>query len=69
MDTRHYVCSKCGCRHFETDEFRATGGMVAKMFDIQNKRFLTVSCADCGYTEIYKTQTSTGENVLDWLMG
>lgn len=39
------------------------------MFDIQNKKFVTISCAQCGYTELYKAQTSTGMNILDFLMG
>lgn len=69
MDTRQYVCPKCGCQHYETDEFAASGTSFAKYFDIQNKKFTTVSCADCGYTELYRAHTSTGENVLDWLLG
>ena len=32
-----YVCPKCGCTQFENDQFQATGGNFAKIFDIQNK--------------------------------
>lgn len=64
---KQFVCIKCGCRQYETDQFQATGGNFAKFFDIQNKKFLTVSCVDCGYTEIYRAQTSSGMNVLDFL--
>ncbi|MCE2502302.1 MAG: hypothetical protein J4G13_15825, partial [Dehalococcoidia bacterium] len=46
-----YVCAKCQHTEFETDEFRATGGNFAKLFDVQNKKFTTVSCKQCGYTE------------------
>ena len=38
-----YTCPKCNGRAFETSEFRATGGMLTKLFDIQTKRFTTVS--------------------------
>ena len=69
MDQIQYVCPKCGCRHYDHDQFQATGGNFAKLFDIQNKRFITVSCTNCGYTEIYRNQTSTGWNVLDFLIG
>ncbi len=69
MDNRQYVCPKCGCRRYETDSFAASGTSFAKYFDVQNKKFLTVSCTDCGYTEIYREQTSTGENILDYLFG
>lgn len=66
---QQYVCAKCGCTAFDTDQFQATGGGFAKVFDIQNKRFITVSCRNCGYTELYRAQTSTGMNVLDFLVG
>ena len=64
-----YVCAKCGGHDYETDEFRATGGNLAKIFDVQNKKFMTVSCQDCGYTELYKGDTSTLGNVLDLFTG
>ena len=64
-----YVCAKCGSHDYETDEFRATGGNLAKIFDVQNKKFMTVSCQDCGYTELYKGDTSTLGNVLDLFTG
>ncbi len=63
-----YVCPKCGCTHYETDQFQATGGNFAKIFDIQNKKFVTISCGNCGFTELYKAQTGTGWNVLDFLL-
>lgn len=64
-----YVCAKCGNNIFENDQFQATGGTFAKMFDVQNKKFITVSCTKCGYTELYKATTSDGGNVLDFLFG
>jgi len=64
-----YTCPKCGHREFETDEFRATGGIFAKIFDVQNKRFTTVSCTQCKFTEIYKTTSSTLGNVFDFFTG
>lgn len=66
---QQYVCAKCGCTSFDSDQFQATGGGFAKVFDIQNKRFITISCRDCGYTELYRAQTGTGMNVLDFLIG
>lgn len=69
MEKQQYVCPKCGCRSFDTDQFRATGGALAQMFDVQNKRFITVSCHDCGYTELYREQSGAGVNVLDFLLG
>ena len=61
-----YVCPKCGGTNYETDEMRATGGKFAKIFDIQNKKFTTVTCSNCKYTEFYKGTTSGIGNVLDF---
>ncbi len=64
-----YSCPKCGNASFENDQFQATGGNFAKVFDIQNKKFITISCTSCGYTELYKAKTSKGSNILDFLVG
>ena len=69
MEKVQYRCAKCGCTSFESDQFQATGGNFAKLFDIQNKKFIAISCTRCGYTELYKGQTSTGWNVLDFFFG
>jgi Predicted nucleic-acid-binding protein containing a Zn-ribbon domain len=68
MDNRNnYVCPKCGCTECETDQLQATGGNFSKLFDVQNKKFFTVTCRRCGYTELYKGKTSTFMNVVDFL--
>ena len=69
MEQKQYVCPKCGGMHNEHDQFQATGGNFAKIFDVQNKKFITISCTQCGYTELYKVDTSDGWNILDFLMG
>ena len=51
-----YQCPKCGNTAYQADQF-------------QNKKFITISCTRCGYTELYRAQTSTGWNVLDFLVG
>ena len=65
MEKQQYVCEKCGNMHYVSDQFQATGGNFAKIFDVQNKKFITISCTQCGYTELYRSQTSGGMNVLD----
>ncbi|MCH3973127.1 MAG: zinc ribbon domain-containing protein [Oscillospiraceae bacterium] len=69
MQQRQYICPKCGCTRYESDQFQATGGNFAKLFDVQNKRFITITCAQCGYTELYRAETSMGMNILDLLIG
>ncbi len=58
MENMQYVCPKCGCKSYVDDQFQATGGNFAKVFDIQNKKFITISCADCGIYGIIP-----GENI------
>jgi predicted nucleic-acid-binding Zn-ribbon protein len=60
-----YTCPKCGNSQYETDEFRATGGMLSKLFDVQSKKFTTISCTQCRYTELYKADSSTLGNIFD----
>ena len=64
-----WTCLKCGHHEYEADQFQATGGGFAKVFDVQNKRFTTVSCTKCGYTELYRGTTGELENVFDFLFG
>ena len=69
MEQQMYQCPKCGCTTYETDQFQATGGNLTKLFDVQNKKFITISCTRCGFTELYRSDTGTGWNVLDFLAG
>lgn len=69
MEKVQYVCEKCGCRSFVRDQFQATGGTFSKLFDIQNKKFYTVSCTNCGFTELYRAENDSGLDILDFLIG
>ena len=69
MNHRNWRCAKCDHKEYATDEFRATGGVLAKIFDVQNKRFTTVICERCSYTEIYRTTGSKLGDVFDFFTG
>ena len=60
-------CPKCGGTATETDEIATSGTGLTKLFDVQNRKFVVVSCAECGYSELYKGQ-STG-NAIDFFVG
>jgi predicted nucleic-acid-binding Zn-ribbon protein len=60
-------CPKCGREETETDEIATSGTGLTKLFDVQNRKFVVVSCANCGYSELYKGQ-STG-NAIDFFIG
>lgn len=64
-----WICPKCNNMHYETDQFQATGGGFAKMFDVQNKRFTTLTCTRCKYTELYKADSDELGNILDFFIG
>ena len=64
----NFSCSKCHNTQYETEEIRTTG-KYSRFFDMQNKKFTAVSCTQCGYTEIFKGDTSKLGNFLDLLAG
>jgi len=69
MQQLNYTCPKCKNTQCDVDEMRATGGFLTKIFDIQSKRFTTVTCTKCSYTEIYRTKSSMIGNVFDFFTG
>jgi len=65
MQTINYKCPKCLNTEYETGEMRAAGGFWSKILDVQSRRFATITCARCRYTEMYQTDTSMLGNVFD----
>ncbi len=64
-----YTCPKCGNKQYEIGAIRVTGSCLAKLFDVQNKKFSSVTCSRCTYTEFYKANSSTLANVFDLFVG
>lgn len=48
-----YQCPKCGHSSYLCDQFHASGSSLSAFLDIPNRRFITISCAACGYTELF----------------
>lgn len=69
MTHKNYECPKCDNKEFEVGEFRATSGTFARLFDVQNAKFTTVTCTRCHYTDIYRTPKSTLSDVMDFMVG
>ena len=44
-----------------------TGSGFSKFLNVQNRKFLAVTCSNCKYTEFYKGQMKGWENVIDFL--
>ncbi len=45
-----------------------TGGLLTKLLDIQNRKFSTVTCAQCRVTEFYAADSSALGNIFDFIM-
>lgn len=69
ITAKPWRCMKCESEQYESGEMRVSGGFWSRMFDVQNKKFSTISCMACGHTEIYKRTSSTAGNILDFLTG
>jgi len=70
MNQKSYTCLKCGNRQADIDNIRTTGAGFTKFFNIQNRKFLAVSCSKCGFTEFYRQgKTGGASNVLDFITG
>ena len=66
QQTLNYRCPKCSNTTYNTGQMRATGGFWTKIFDIQSEHFTTVTCQRCYYTEFFRTDSNTLENVFDF---
>jgi hypothetical protein len=60
-------CPKCGHTGTEIDDIATSGTGLSKMFDIQNRTFTVVTCTNCGYSELYRGQSSG--DLVDLFLG
>jgi len=65
MEHPNYQCPKCYNHQYDVGEFRAAGGFWSKIFDVQGKKYTTVTCTNCKYTEIYLAKSSKLGNIFD----
>ena len=57
---------KCNEKNYEMGEIRVVGGFWSKIFNVQSKKYSSVSCEQCSYPEFYKSQSSsTMANIFD----
>ena len=62
-------CPKCGHDDATVGSISTNGGGLSKMFDIQTNNFRTVTCTNCGYTELYADTGSAGSDIVDVFLG
>ena len=66
---REFTCVKCNTTEFKSGEIRTTGSGISRFFNLQNQKFLTASCTNCGYTELFRVDGSGVGNLFDILSG
>ena len=64
-----YVCPKCGSKTCTADEIRTASNYLTKIFNIQNRRFTSITCTECTFTEFYSIPSKRIGDVLDFLIG
>ncbi len=62
-----WTCPKCESTEYSEDTVTMTGKTWSRFMNIQNRKFLAVTCAKCSYTEFYKGVSKGWESVIDFL--
>ena len=67
-DQLKYICIKCENKTYEQGKISTTGSGLSKFLNMQSNNFSTISCTECGYTEIFKVKRSgVLSNIFDVL--
>ena len=62
-----WTCPKCESTEYSEDTVTMTGKTWSRFMNIQNRKFLAVTCSKCNYTEFYKGVSQGWESVIDFL--
>ncbi|MFP6679474.1 MAG: zinc ribbon domain-containing protein [Dehalococcoidia bacterium] len=66
MALREYSCDKCNSTTYQSGELRTTGSGLSRFLNLQNQKYVTVACTECGFTELYRQGGGgLGGNILD----
>ena len=60
-----YQCIRCKHNSCELGELYAAGGFWSKIFDVEGRKFSTVTCDRCKHTELFKADKNTLANIFD----
>lgn len=59
---QEFVCARCGHQGAEVERLAMSGTGLSRLLEIQPYRYAFVSCANCGYTEVYNLRTLEGKD-------
>jgi hypothetical protein len=60
-----FSCGKCGNTEYKSGQIRTTGSGLSRFLNVQNQKFETFSCTECGYTELFRADGSGIGNFFD----
>lgn len=61
---QEFVCARCEHQGAQVERLAMTGTGLSRLLEIQHHRYAFVSCANCGYTEVYNLKTLEGKDNL-----
>jgi uncharacterized protein len=61
---RAFVCARCEHQGANVERLAMSGTGLSRLLEIQAHRYAFVSCANCGYTEVYNLRTLEGKDDL-----
>ncbi len=67
MEKKTWYCTKCENMQYEEDTVTMTGKSWSRFLNVQNRKFTSITCAKCQYTEFYKGTSKGWESVVDFL--
>ena len=62
-----WTCPKCESTEYSEDTVTMTGKTWSRFMNIQNRKFLALTCSKCNYTEFYKGVSTGWESVVEFL--
>ena len=60
-----WTCPKCESTEYSEDTVTMTGKTWSRFMNIQNRKFLAVTCSKCNYTEFYNCLLYTSPSPRD----
>jgi hypothetical protein len=61
----NFKCLRCGHTRCEVGEIHVAGGIFSKLFDVEGRKFTSVTCDHCKHTEFFKADRSMLGNIFD----
>lgn len=68
MLAQKFVCPKCEHHGAHVERLAMSGTGLSRLLEIQSKKYAFVSCANCGYTEVYNLRVLEGQDNLGTIL-